>query len=255
MFTGMTNDGGQGHFGPGQGQGGPPPGPPPGPPRIEPGELRPKRLWYVVAGAVGVVLIGLGVLSLVRTLTGAIDSIDKDGRFRSGESLTLNLESGQERAVSVDQLNGSTFRYDCRATGPDDPTLERPEGSFKVTAGGHTWQRVLVLKAHGTGEHTVTCQAGTDTEFAVGEKPERSGFVGGLLLTIGLPVVGLISCTLIAVLTAVRRGRHRRRLLAERFTPPPYGGPSYGQPPHGGQPPYGGPPQQGWGPPPGPPPR
>ncbi|MDJ1130508.1 hypothetical protein [Streptomyces iconiensis] len=247
----MAYEGGQPGHGPGQA--GPRHN---GPPKIDARELRPKRFWYVVAGLIAAVLVGLGVAGFVSTLTGVIDSVDKEGRFRSGESLKMNLEDGDERAVSVDLVDGSRFRYRCQAQGPSDPSLSRPSSSFKVTAGGHTWQRVLMLKAHGTGEHTVTCQAARDTEFAVGEKPEMGGFLGGLLLTFGLPALGVIAGTLIAVITAIRRSRHRNRLLAERY-PPWYGGPGpYGPPyapPHA--PPYAGPPQQGGPPPYGVPPQ
>lgn len=263
IFTGMAYGGAaQGNFGPGQGRPGRPGGHS-GPPRIDPGELRPKRLWYVVAGLVAAVLIGLGILSFVRTLTSAVDSVDTEGRFRGGESLTLHLEDGQERAVFVDLPDDAESRYDCRVTGPSHPSLYQPRSSFEVSSGDRTWRRVLVLLPHGTGEHTVTCEASQTAEFAVGDKPEPSGLINGFLLTVGLPVLGVITCTLIAVLTAVRRGRHRRRLLAERFPRPPYGQPYGGQPPYGqpphAQPPHGQPPhgqspyngqsQQGWGPP------
>ncbi|MER6253901.1 hypothetical protein ABT224_21355 [Streptomyces sp. NPDC001584] len=111
-------------------------------------ELRPGRHWYATATAIAVLLIVVGAAIGVYRFNSAIDSVDTGHQFANGDTVTLRLEPGSEKAISIGDSGGF---------------------------------------------------------FA---------FAGWLILAVALPVLGIGICAVIVLVTAFRRGRHRRRLLA-----------------------------------------
>ncbi|MEU6677933.1 hypothetical protein [Streptomyces sp. NPDC046925] len=198
---------------------GPPPGPPP---RIDAGELRPRRRWFVVAGLIAAVCVGIGIASFVMTLTSTVDSVDDTEAFASGQSVTLRIGPEDDAAIYVRSPFLASAHCEV-VSGPTGsvPRVTTPDSTFTVTKGSVEWQRVFVLKADTAGDYGVRCEdpRGALT-FAPGDDADLASFVGGIVVTVVVPLLGLLAGAGIAIIVGVRRGRHRRWLEAQAY----YGG-------------------------------
>ncbi|MFE6158617.1 hypothetical protein ACFQ7F_06835 [Streptomyces sp. NPDC056486] len=195
---------------------GPPPGPPP---RIDSGQLRPRVWWFVVAGVIAAVCVGIGVASFLLTLTSAVHSVDDSKAFTSGQSVTLRIGPDDDAAIYV--RNPVVARAHCEVVlGPYGaaPRVTTPDSSFSVTRGSVEWERVFVLKTDTAADYRVTCDdpRGVLT-FAPGDDADFASFVGGIVVTVVVPLLGLLAGSGIAIIVGVRRGRHRRWLEAQAY--------------------------------------
>ncbi|MEV8317373.1 hypothetical protein AB0Q95_24705 [Streptomyces sp. NPDC059900] len=195
---------------------GPPPGPPP---RIDAGELRPRRRWFVVAGLIAAVCVGIGIASFVMTLTSTVDSVDDTEAFASGRSVTLRIGPEDDAAIYVRSPFLASAHCEV-VSGPAGsvPRVTTPDSTFTVTKGSVEWQRVFVLEADTTGDYGVRCDdpRGALT-FAPGDDADLASFVGGIVVTVVVPLLGLLAGAGIAIIVGVRRGRHRRWLEAQAY--------------------------------------
>ncbi|MEU8694743.1 serine/arginine repetitive matrix protein 2 [Streptomyces sp. NPDC048665] len=210
--------------------GGPPPVPS-APPNIPAGDLRPRRIWYLVAALLGLVLAGVGVALVVVTVKDTLNSVDTDRSFASGQSRTFSFVQGKTKAIYVSQSGKG--RVVCRIPGMPSGSVTQPDSTFRITLGSRTWDRVLEVKPGSSGDYTLTCTSEfPSAEFALGDKPQVGSMVGGIVAAVGCFLAAAASTVAICVVTAVRRSRHRRRLAAP-LGPPPYGAapwPTYGPP-------------------------
>ncbi|MGW6055191.1 serine/arginine repetitive matrix protein 2 [Streptomyces sp. NPDC055189] len=195
---------------------GPPPGPPP---RIDAGELRPRRRWFVVAGLIAALCVGIGIASFVMTLTSTVDSVDDSEAFTSGQSVTLRI--GPDDAAAIYVRSPFISRAHCEvvsAPAGSVPRVTTPDSTFTVTKGSVEWQRVFVLKADTAADYRVQCDdpRGALT-FAPGDDADFASFVGGIVVTVVVPLLGLLAGAGIAIIVGVRRGRHRRWLEAQAY--------------------------------------
>ncbi|MEV6754808.1 serine/arginine repetitive matrix protein 2 [Streptomyces sp. NPDC051214] len=195
---------------------GPPPGPPP---RIDAGQLRPRRRWFVAAAVIAAVCVGIGVASFLLTLTSTVDSVDDDKAFTSGQSVTIRI--GPDDAAAIYVRSPFVSRARCEVvSGPSGstPRVTTPESTFTVTKGSVEWERVFVLKADTAADYRVTCddRRGALT-FAPGDDADLASFVGGIVVTVVVPLLGLLAGSGIAIIVGVRRGRHRRWLEAQAY--------------------------------------
>ncbi|MFD3575381.1 hypothetical protein [Streptomyces sp. NPDC058644] len=198
---------------------GPPPGPPP---RIDARQLRPRRRWFVVAGVIAAICVGIGIASFVMTLTSTVDSVDDGKAFVSGRSVTVRIGPEDDAAIYV--RSPFAARAHCEVvSGPSGsaPRVTTPDGSFTVTKGSVEWQRVFVLKSDTAADYRVTCDdpRGILT-FAPGDDADLASFVGGIVVTVVVPLLGLLAGAGIAIIVGVRRGRHRRWLEAQAYYGP-----------------------------------
>jgi hypothetical protein len=182
------------------------------PPRIPANELRPGRHWYVTAAAIAVVLTVLGVAFGVYRFAGLTGRVDTDHQFANGDTVTLRLEPGAERAVWA-KYPGRSPGPRCDITGPGDPRLTDP-GTDVYLTGDETWHVVQVIHVSQAGDYTLTCSSQALSRYALGGTGVLTTFAGGLALVIVLPALGFGVCAVIVLVTAVRRSRHRKRLLA-----------------------------------------
>ncbi|GHD96494.1 serine/arginine repetitive matrix protein 2 [Streptomyces naganishii] len=208
-------------------------GPPAPPPRIPAKELRPRRVWYVVAALLGIVLSGAGIAFLVTGVTDAIHSIDTTRSFPSGESRTFRFAEGETKAIYVSQSGRG--HVECRIPEMPSGAMTQPRSTFRITVGSRVWERVFEVKSGRSGDYSLTCTSQLPAEFALGDRPRVGATVGSIVAGIGCLFAALASSVTIVVVTAVRRGRHRRRLAAA-WAPAPQWGPPPGP---GPGPPFG----------------
>ncbi|MFH8338932.1 serine/arginine repetitive matrix protein 2 [Streptomyces sp. AM6-12] len=186
--------------------------------------LRPRRLWYVVAALLGVVLAGAGITLIVLTVRDTVKSVDTTHTFTSGAQRTFSFTEGRTRTIYVSQ--SAYGHVDCRVPRALADAVVQPSGSFRVTLGSRTWERVFEFTPRTTGDYPVVCTSDIPAaDFALGDQPHVGGMVGGILAAIGCFIAAAVAVPVICIVTAVRRGRHRRRLM----TPPP--APVWGPPP------------------------
>ncbi|WKD30938.1 hypothetical protein [Streptomyces xanthophaeus] len=186
------------------------------PPQIPANELRPGRHWYATATAIAVVLLVLGVVIGVYRFNSAIDSVDTGHQFANGDTVTLRLEPGSEKAIWIrDEEFGGPAAPECRITGPGDPALTDPGIDVFLTR-DETWNPLYTIDVTRAGEYEVTCSSQALSAYAIGDSGAVFAFAGWLVLAIALPVLGIVVCAVIVLVTAFRRRGHRKRLLAER---------------------------------------
>lgn len=187
------------------------------PPHIPANELRPGRHWYGTGAAIAVVLIMLGVVIGVYRFNNVIDAVDTSHQFANGDAVTLRLKPEDETTIWItDQQEWEpSANAKCSITGPGDPDLIDPGIDFFLSRDA-TWNPLYSIDVTQAGDYQVTCSSHADSKYAIGDSGGVFAFVGWLVLAIALPILGIIICAVLVLVTAVRRSRHRKRLLAER---------------------------------------
>ncbi|MFF4445255.1 hypothetical protein [Streptomyces sp. NPDC001502] len=185
------------------------------PPQTPANELRPGRHWYATAAAIAVVLIVLGVAIGAYRLHTVIDSVDTGHQFANGDTVTLRLKPESEKAIWIrDEEFGGPAAPECSITGPGDPGLTDPGIDVFLTR-DETWNPLYSIDVPRAGDYEVTCSSQALSQYAIGDSGAILAFAGWLILAIALPVLGIGICAVIVLVTAFRRSRHRKRLLAE----------------------------------------
>lgn len=189
-------------------------------PHIPANELRPGRYWYAVAAATAIVLIALGVVIGVYRFNDVIDAVDTNHQFADGDTVSLQLGPESERTIWIKE-RGPSAAQDCSITGPGDPHLRGPGIDVFLTR-DETWNPLYDIDVSRTGNYEITCASVGPSQYAFGKPGGIVAFLGGAVLAIVLPLLGVGLGVVIVIVTAVRRSDHRKRLLAERGGP---GGP------------------------------
>ncbi|WP_369214198.1 hypothetical protein [Streptomyces flavofungini] len=186
-------------------------------PRIPANELRPGRHWYAIAAAITVVLIVLGVAIGVYRFKDAIDAVDTGSQFTSGDTVTLRLGPEDEKAIWIrDEEFSAASDQACRITGPGDPRLTDPGIDVFLTRDA-TWNPLHTISVSRAGGYEVTCTSrNAPSRFAIGDAGGLVSLGGWLMLAVLLPLLGIGTGTIVALVTYFRRRGHRGRLLAER---------------------------------------
>jgi hypothetical protein len=199
------------------------------PPRIDPRDLKPGRGWFVVAGVIALVFILVGIGGFAWGLVTALGEVKLGKRFGAGEAVTVRMLPNPATGIFARQEpTGGRTDADCTVTSASGQTvpLSAPNATFTSTINGVTWQEIYVVDVTAAGDYRVTCASAETPEFATGKDPELGTFFGGLAGGLGalfvLPFIGMVIAAIIAIVTGVRRGNHRRRLLAERYGYPPH---------------------------------
>ncbi|MYU02851.1 serine/arginine repetitive matrix protein 2 [Streptomyces sp. SID8366] len=189
-------------------------------------DLRPRRVWYVVAALLGVVLVGAGIAFGVLAVKDTVHLVDTAHTFTGGEQRTFGFTRGRTRTIYVSQ--SAPGHVGCRVPRALADSVTQPSGTFRVTLGARSWERILELTPKTTGDYPVVCTSDAPAaEFALGDKPRVRGMAVGMLAAVGCLLTAALAVPAICVVTAVRRGRHRRRLMAPP-APPMWGPPPMG---------------------------
>lgn len=208
-------------------------------PAIDPGELRPTKRGYWIAG----IIAGLGILIGVAGGAGlflfAAGSVTPDTRIPLSGTGTatgnVRLTAGQDWAVY--STSDASWDVECTATsGTTKAAVTEPGGDFDFTDHGRTWYKVAEVKAPAEGTYAFSCtpsQYATDAEglatarYFVGDSNSAKSFIGGIFggfaVLFGVPFIAIVIAVTIGVVTGVKRGNHKKRLLAERYGPRWYG--------------------------------
>jgi hypothetical protein len=193
-------------------------------------ELRPRRYWFAVAGLIAAVgaLAGVGLFAL--GVAGAVDDFKRpDQRFRAGEPVTVPVVAATDKIIWIDDAgDGSTILGPACTVTPVDGGTARIESigmSLSYATEEAAWRGLYRLNAERDGQYQVTCEASGAAgaaQLAVGDPPRIKGFAGklggGLVALFGLPCLGLVVGGVLALVVALRRSEHRKRLTAAAST-------------------------------------
>jgi hypothetical protein len=196
--------------------------PPPAPP-IPAGAVKPSRGWFVVAGAIALVLAIAGV---VLGTVGFVAFVAKfpatTARFDSATPFRGDLTGGQDYSVYVATANGRPTLPATRCTGR---TGDGAAVALESTTIGNTydeygdWTQIYAFSPESTGTYEVTCNPADDTKvgrYAIGKAADDGALatrlLGGVGALFGLPCLGVVVGGVLALVVAVRRSSHRRQL-------------------------------------------
>ena len=248
----------------------------PPPPSVSPSELRPSRVWYWIAGAIAVVgiCVGPGLAALgAASLAERIPQMRTE--FEAGEPTEVDLTSDRTWGIYIDdEATGQDFDPDATecagaSLGGGEIELDRASRGFEFRADGRHWHLVFEVRVSQDGQYEIACAPTGSLQptghYGIGESIDLPDFarnaLGSVALLVGVPCLGLTIGGVIALVTALRRNNHKKRLQAERGgmgppgsagPPPGPAGPSSGPPPGPSGPGPSGPASGPPGPPPGP---
>jgi hypothetical protein len=215
------------------------------PPQIPASQLRPGRAWYWVAGVIAVLGICVGGVIGVIGFSSLVDDVPRslDAEFDPGSPVTLDLSADQTWAIFVSREQGSTdVGTECTGSPANGGSIDlnRSDIEFRFGTGDRTWRLIYDVEVSETGRYQIECRVTdatvTDARFGIAESVNVGNIVGqvfgSLGALLGIPCLALTVAGIIAVVTAVRRNSHKKRLQQERGYLPP-GGPGFGQQPPG----------------------
>jgi hypothetical protein len=163
----------------------------------------------VVAGVIAAAGVITGGVLFVLVITGAIP----DHTFSPGETVTVQLKRHPEPAFYVTD-SGSPDDA-CYAEDQSGQRIDPHRQSTDITVNdnGVQWHLLSRLTLPSDGTYKVTC-VGTSTNatarYAIGTPPDAARIATMILIPVGALAVALV----ITIVTAVRRGAHRRRLMS-----------------------------------------
>lgn len=193
--------------------------PPPRPPRVEPSELRPGRGGYW-AGGLAIVLgavagIALFVFFLVRAVALPDLAVEVPGGGEGGFSHTPGTETAN---IALYSTSASGSSDDCGLLTPAGEPLGFSVPGF--TQETPEWTLVGVASPAESGEYTLVCEGVPGATYAAAAVPADFGLTGDIAGALAsfflIPLAGLVLGLVLIITTAVRRSRHKNRLLAER---------------------------------------
>ncbi|SHN46305.1 hypothetical protein [Cryptosporangium aurantiacum] len=179
----------------------------------DPRQLRPRRRWYGIAGAVV-------VLFIVLAIGGSLVSLYAMGRAEV-EFYSVHETAGQDVRVRVKASNDYGIYVPKGATGSctvdSDVVSPYPPGTGTAKSyshSGESWRMAASFHAFEDGTVIFRCSA---APAAFGGSQETTGFrlaVGGLGASVAcLPCLGVTVGGAIALGTWLRRSSHKKRLL------------------------------------------
>lgn len=169
-------------------------GPPP-PYAAPPRRKRPRKIWFIVGGALVVLapIIFVGALfTVLRPLT------QEDAVFAVSDTpVQVDLPAGEERALFSDR----GVSADCSAVdGADEAVQFRPvTGEFTF----NEWTAVARFDT-GDGDLTLTCEGlYPDSEVRIAQLPSTGGLVAGIVVGVVAPLVLGLLGVLMLIVTAI----------------------------------------------------
>lgn len=165
----------------------------------------------------------VGIVLMVRSAIGFVDTIEDFERIEAPGTSSIDLEEGSYTVYAESDLFGrvAVTCGDLQIRGPGERMVELEPYSSSVTytASGHHGFARCSFHADVTGTYRVITSTSSGT-IAIGPGL-GAGLIGGLLVGILLMVVGGLFALITIIVTAVRRGKARRRQMAAAYRPYP----------------------------------
>lgn len=178
----------------------------PAPRSVDPDDLRPKRRWLWISGAVAVLGVVAAVVVGVLGIVGISNSVDDFERVQRGSG-SIRIDDPGEYVVYAE---GDTSSVSLTITDPDGQPIETSRYQNEITYefGGRSGTAALTFEARATGTYAVQ----TDADIAVGPSiADRLIFaivlplaIGGLFVTLGLVMM---------IVVLVRRSKSKQRIV------------------------------------------
>ncbi len=177
--------------------------------------MRPRRGWYALGG----VLVFLGATVAVALLASFLRNVAGPlSRFSTGLPVEAELDAGAERTIYRDAAQiAPAGAVSCEvlevATG--QPVRTTPTAGLTLTRGDEEYLSVANFEVSRAGRYRVACSSGSAQPVALAVGP-RVRILGSVARVFGAIVSGLAGLLLggaVVAVVAVKRNRHRRRLL------------------------------------------
>ena len=193
---------------------------------VAPGEVRPARWWYWIAGALVLGGTVLGLLLGARAVVGLF-RLQELEEFVSGESFDVALDPDEPKSVYVHQPDENTPpAVACSGDAPPGAAIEliRTELETAVFHGTELWVEEYEVEVSSAGGYTIECRA-LDTlgelRLGLGPRSDPLGSLNRFSLAGLLGTAATGAGVVLGLVVGLKRSRHRRRLLAERSLPAP----------------------------------
>ncbi|GAA3389101.1 hypothetical protein [Cryptosporangium minutisporangium] len=187
---------------------------------IDPRQLRPRRRWYGVAIFIAVLFIALGIGGMTIAYLRTENTYPDFQTYSGKEPSLIEIAPRREYALYVPENASWICTIDSETVKPLD------EEPLEFTRDGQRWVHVETMVSRVSGTYSVQCEAPT---FGFGDPPPynryRLQLGSGVAALLGLPCLGLTICFVLALVTGLRRGRHKLRLQAARTATTPNSGP------------------------------
>jgi hypothetical protein len=193
-------------------------------PVVDPAELRPRRWWYGLAGAVAGLLAG--AVAGVRAVLGLFQMTQLE-RFTTDEPFDVDLGPGEPTSIYVRQDDADTLPLvDCSAEASAGATIDltEPDLTTTVLSDGDIWVAEYDVDVSASGTFTIECrgfESLEELELGIGPRADPLAIVDRngpwMLVAAGLTGAGVA----IGLVVGLRRTSHQRRLMAGRRAGPP----------------------------------
>lgn len=178
---------------------------------LDPHRLRPRRRWYGIAVAIGVLFIALGVAAEHVGHNSALSTIPKLQVHTDKGTTYHKLTINHSYAVYIPSDSPGSCLVGLADMG------EVPDRAVRFTRDGQEWVHVGNFVVTSSGPNAVTCEA---TRYALSDELPNSEYQFRQSLgATGLFVLASLGITIgffLALIVGLSRGFHRRILLAER---------------------------------------
>lgn len=195
-------------------------------PYLDPGEIRPRRRWYVIAALVAVVSAVVGGTVLVTGFWKAFPEVK--AQSLDGSRAVAPLTADRTWGLWIATNRPVPVEVGCTVTdaGGAPVAIHRPSGETTFSRDGDEWAALYVFDVPRDGTYEFVCDdrdASTRYMYAVARYLDLDSVSGPVTVFALLLLGGFAAGGGMAIAVTVRRGRHRRSLLAWRAqTQPPY---------------------------------
>ncbi|MEZ0049712.1 putative membrane protein [Mycobacterium sp. MAA66] len=160
---------------------------------------RGSKLLYVIGALLIVVGVIGAIVAGVHGYTAATDAVVRNHSFASGDTTVVHLEAGRPKVVYIDTAGRSAA--DCHLAGAPAAELHMVPYDSDLTI--NQWKALFTISADEEDDYSLTCTAGGDSSFTVGDDTSTD-FTA---IRAGVAAGGLVALTGVIALfvTAVRR--------------------------------------------------
>ncbi|WP_035859307.1 hypothetical protein [Cryptosporangium arvum] len=178
---------------------------------LDPRRLRPRRRWYAIAVAIGVLFVGSGIVSERVGHASAISIIPKFQVYSDKGATEQQLAGGHGYALYIPADSPGSCVVGLADMG------EIAETAVRFTRDGQEWVHVGNFVVTYSKDNVIECEASRyalSDEFTHSDYQFRESLGATGLIT--LSCLGITIAFFLALIVGLSRGFHRRILLAQR---------------------------------------